>query len=75
VYGNRIVYGSGNYDVARDADALIILTEWSEFRSPDFDRLKSLLKEPVIFDGRNILQVEDVLKLGFTYYSVGRPIG
>ncbi len=73
-YGDRIEYGEGMYETISDADALLILTEWSEFRSPDFNRLKAGLKEPVIFDGRNLLHGADVVQLGFKYSSVGRPI-
>ena len=72
-YGDRIEYGDGMYPTVEGADALLILTEWSEFRSPDFDRMKGGLKEPVIFDGRNLLHGPEVLELGFSYYSVGRP--
>lgn len=72
-YGNRIEYGAGMYPTAAGADALLILTEWSEFRSPDFPRLKESLVEPVIFDGRNLLNGPDVREMGFSYYSVGRP--
>ncbi len=72
-YGNRIEYGAGMYPTAAGADALLILTEWSEFRSPDFPRLKESLVEPVIFDGRNLLNGPDVRAMGFSYYSVGRP--
>lgn len=73
-YGDRIEYAEdGMYATLDGADALIILTEWSEFRSPDFNRLKERLKAPVIFDGRNLLHGPEVKGLGFDYYSVGRP--
>ena len=55
------------------ADALIILTEWNEFKTPDFDFIKSTLKLPIIFDGRNLYQVSQMIHLGFQYYSMGRP--
>jgi UDPglucose 6-dehydrogenase len=58
---------------AAAADALLIVTEWNEFRDPDFEHLKKLLKEPVIFDGRNVYELETVRAHGFTYYSIGRP--
>lgn len=74
-YGDRIEYGDGMYDALEGADALIILTEWSEFRKPDFRQLMSKLAEPVIFDGRNLLSGPEVGERGFTYYSVGRPEG
>ncbi len=56
------------------ADALTIVTEWREFRSPDFDRLKASLKQPVIFDGRNIYDPQLMARFGFTYYGVGRGL-
>ena len=55
-----------------NADALLIATEWSAFRNPDFDKIKSKLKQPVIFDGRNIFELDQMLNLGFYYNSVGR---
>jgi UDPglucose 6-dehydrogenase len=60
------------YDAARGADALAIVTEWQEFRSPDFERLRELLKAPVIFDGRNLYDPAMVSRFGLTYYAVGR---
>ncbi len=56
------------------ADALAIVTEWQEFRSPDFDQLKAALKQPVIFDGRNLYNPELVQRAGFAYYGVGRGL-
>ena len=56
----------------KDADALVIMTEWKAFRSPDFDELKALLKEPVIFDGRNLYDPGFVKRFGLTYYEIGR---
>jgi len=58
--------------VARDSDALIIITEWDEFKHLDLQKVKSLLKSPVIIDGRNIYKVEDLRGMGFNYVSVGR---
>jgi UDPglucose 6-dehydrogenase len=69
----QITYGESNYDVLTGADALIVCTEWNEFRAPSFTRLKDQLKAPVIFDGRNIFGRKDMQTLGFTYYSIGRP--
>jgi len=60
------------YDAARGADALAIVTEWQEFRSPDFERLRTLLKTPVIFDGRNLYDPAMVARFGLTYYAIGR---
>ena len=74
VFGDSIRYGSEPYEVLKDADALAVLTEWHEFRRPDFDRVKSLLKQPVVFDGRNLFKPERMLEMGFDYTSVGRPI-
>jgi UDPglucose 6-dehydrogenase len=73
LYGGRLVYGASMYEAAREADALVIVTEWNEFRNPDFGRLKELLKEPVIFDGRNLFDPEEVIAKGFRYHSIGRP--
>jgi UDPglucose 6-dehydrogenase len=61
------------YEVAQGADGLIICTEWAEFSSPNFSRLKSLLQEPLIFDGRNLYARAEMAQHGFNYYSVGRP--
>ena len=60
------------YDAARGADALAIVTEWQEFRSPDFERLRELLKTPIIFDGRNLYDPAMVSRFGITYYAIGR---
>lgn len=72
VLGDRIAYVDNNYDAARDADALIIVTEWAQYRSPHFDQLKQLLKQPVIFDGRNLYRPERMRELGIMHYSIGR---
>ena len=65
-------YAQNQYDLLENADALLILTEWNEFRNPDFDIIKSLMTLPLIFDGRNIYDPEKMRKLGFSYYSIGR---
>ena len=75
VFADRIVYAPRNYDALPGASALLVLTEWNEFRRPDFQRIKELLKEPVIFDGRNIYDSRDLKELGFDYYSIGRKNG
>ena len=72
LFKGGITYTSRNYDALKGADALAILTEWQEFREPDFARMKKLLKNPVVFDGRNIYQPSQMKDLGFTYYSIGR---
>ncbi len=74
-YGDRIEYGANNYEVAAGADAVLILTEWNEFRSPDFPRLKELLHRPVVFDGRNLYDPAVMRQHGFIYYSIGRGRG
>jgi UDPglucose 6-dehydrogenase len=74
-YGDRIEYGSGNYEAAAGADAVLVLTEWNEFRSPDFERLKELLRQPVIFDGRNLYEPAVMQRHGFIHYSIGRARG
>ncbi|AFH49114.1 UDP-glucose 6-dehydrogenase [Ignavibacterium album JCM 16511] len=71
---DKIEYADNMYDALPDADALLIFTEWNEFRNPDFTKVKSLLKEPLIFDGRNVYDLDDMEELGFTYYSIGRKI-
>jgi UDPglucose 6-dehydrogenase len=75
VFGDRIRYAARNYDALKGAAALLILTEWNEFRRPNFQRIKQLLKTPVVFDGRNIYDPADLRKLGFKYYSIGRNHG
>jgi UDPglucose 6-dehydrogenase len=72
IFGNRISLCERSYDALSGADALAIVTEWNEFREPDFDRMRSLLKSPVVFDGRNIYSPEHMRALGFTYFSFGR---
>lgn len=70
--GDRITYEPNNYECAKGADALALVTEWREFRRPDFERLKGLLKQPVIFDGRNIWSPTELRGAGFKYYGMGR---
>jgi UDPglucose 6-dehydrogenase len=72
VFGDRIEYCTNEYEAVSGADALAIITEWNEFRTPDFERLKSTMKAPVIFDGRNIYDVKTVRDYGFYYDSIGR---
>jgi UDPglucose 6-dehydrogenase len=73
VFGDSIIYESEPYAVLNGADALAILTEWHEFRRPDFEKVKALLNEPVVFDGRNLFKPERMAEMGFEYTSVGRP--
>ncbi len=73
VLGARIQYCTSPYAVLKDADALILVTEWNEFRNPDFARIARALKTPVIFDGRNQYELDEMRERGFTYFSIGRP--
>ena len=72
IFKNKINYLQDDYETLRGADALAVVTEWSEFRNPDFKKMKKLMKKPVIFDGRNIYTTEELRKLGFVYYGIGR---
>lgn len=72
ILGERIEYYENQYDALNGSDGLIIATEWNEFRRPDFSRIKKLLNAPVIFDGRNIYEVDKMKEMGFSYYSIGR---
>ena len=71
-FGDRVSYHRLNYEALEGADALIIVTEWNEFRRPDFARMKQLLKAPVIFDGRNLYEPEQMAEEGIAYFSMGR---
>ncbi len=73
IFGDRISYHRMNYDTLQDADALLIVTEWNEFRRPDFKRMRELMKSPIIFDGRNLYEPAGMQHEGFTYYPIGRP--
>ncbi|MGZ4057056.1 MAG: UDP-glucose dehydrogenase family protein, partial [Bacteroidia bacterium] len=70
--GNKITYAIDEYDALRNADALLIATEWSLFRTPDFEKVSSLLKNKVIFDGRNLYGIDQMKELGYFYSSIGR---
>ena len=71
-FGKTVKLCDSNYDALKGADALVLLTEWNEFRRPDFDRIKSLLREAVVFDGRNIYDPRVMRDKGFVYYGIGR---
>jgi UDPglucose 6-dehydrogenase len=73
IFGERVTYHRLNYEALEGAEALVVVTEWNEFRRPDFARMKGLMKTPVIFDGRNVYEPAQMEQLGFTYYSMGRP--
>ncbi|HZS61902.1 MAG TPA: UDP-glucose/GDP-mannose dehydrogenase family protein [Gemmatimonadaceae bacterium] len=70
--GEKIMYADSNYDAATGADALIVVTDWNEYRHPDFRRIKQALKRPVLIDGRNLYDPQQMRSLGFTYDSIGR---
>jgi UDPglucose 6-dehydrogenase len=72
IFGNKVAFAAGNYDALKGADCLAIVTEWNEFRRPDFDRMRKAMRSPVIFDGRNLFTPEQMREHGFTYYSIGR---
>jgi UDPglucose 6-dehydrogenase len=72
IFGSRIAVCEKSYEALIGADALAIVTEWNEFREPDFERMRRLLGAPVVFDGRNIYSPEHMRALGFTYFSIGR---
>ena len=73
--GKRVTYAGHGFDALAGADALAIVTEWLEYRNPDFARIKQLLKRPLIVDGRNLYDPQRLGRLGFTYDSIGRPLG
>lgn len=70
--GDKISYAENEYGALKDADALVICTEWGIFRNPDFVKVKSLMKDAVIFDGRNLFEIDEMTQLGFYYNSIGR---
>jgi UDPglucose 6-dehydrogenase len=72
IFGSKVTYAAKSYDALKGADALVIVTEWHEFREPDFDRMRKLMRTPVIFDGRNSYNPQQMKAHGFTYSSIGR---
>jgi UDPglucose 6-dehydrogenase len=72
IFGDDIEYAQSDYECLRDADALAIVTDWNEFRRPDFDKIRGLMKRPLIFDGRNLFDPERMKSKGFEYISIGR---
>lgn len=72
LFGEKLSYAESMYGALENADALLICTEWSIFRTPNYEKLKQLLKQAVIFDGRNLYNLEDMEAEGITYYSIGR---
>jgi len=71
IFGKKITYGRKNYEILKGADALLLITEWSEFREPDFGKIHSLMRTPVIFDGRNIYNPKKLKDMGFQYFGIG----
>ena len=74
LFGDKIAYAENQYDALQGADALIIATEWNEFRTPDFLKIVSSMKKKAVFDGRNLFDTTAIRELGFYYESIGRPI-
>ncbi len=74
ILGDSVTYSKNPYEAIENADALLIVTEWPQFRTPDFERMESLLKNKVIFDGRNLYEMAQMKELGYTYYSIGRGV-
>jgi len=72
IFGSKVTLATRSYDALKGADCLVIVTEWSEFRRPDFEKMRKLMRSPIIFDGRNLFTPEQMKQSGFTYYSVGR---
>jgi UDPglucose 6-dehydrogenase len=73
VLGDRVVYAGSAHEALEGADALVVITEWNEFRFPDFERMRRALKSPVVFDGRNLYDPRAMAELGYEYFSIGRP--
>ena len=74
VLGDSVRFASSVYDAVEGADAMVLVTEWTEFREPDFPRMSEIMKTPVIFDGRNVFNPVKLRKMGFTYYGIGRNV-
>jgi UDPglucose 6-dehydrogenase len=72
VFGDRITYCERDYDAVKDADALVVMTDWLEYRNPNFQRMQELMKTPVVFDARNLYESSRMRELGYTYYPLGR---
>jgi UDPglucose 6-dehydrogenase len=72
IFGSKVEFAKSGYEALKGADALVVATEWNEFREPDFGRMKKLMREPVIFDGRNVYTPGAIRAQGFTYFSIGR---
>jgi UDPglucose 6-dehydrogenase len=73
IFGSKVHFAENGYAALTGADALAIVTEWNEFREPDYGRMRKLMRSPAIFDGRNIYNPESMRSQGFQYFSMGRP--
>jgi UDPglucose 6-dehydrogenase len=71
--GSRVTFAPSSYDALTGADALVVVTDWNEYRHPNFARIKEALKRPIIVDGRNLYALHRMTEMGFTYHSIGRP--
>ena len=74
IFGNRLEYAATPEDALQQVAALVVMTEWGEFRHPDFDVMREKMQEPIIFDGRNLYEPSQMKEAGFVYYSIGRPM-
>jgi UDPglucose 6-dehydrogenase len=74
IFKDKVYYGKNQYDVLRNTDALVICTEWEVFKKPDFNKIKSLMNDAVIFDGRNLFDIDEMTEKGFYYSSIGRKL-
>ena len=73
IFGSKVTFAENGYAALKGADALAVVTEWNEFREPDFQRIRKMLGSPVVFDGRNLYNPDQMRAHGFTYFSIGRP--
>ena len=72
IFADKIIYSENTYSTVENADAILLLTEWNEFRIPDFDKIKNLVKQPIIFDGRNQFNPKTMKESGFEYFCIGK---
>jgi UDPglucose 6-dehydrogenase len=72
--GDRVEFAASSYEALVGADALVVVTDWNEYRHPDFGRIKEALRRPVVVDGRNLYSIEKMRALGFAYASIGRAV-
>ena len=72
IFGDRLMYAADPYSAAHGVDALLVLTEWLVYRNPDFDRVRNLVRRPLLIDGRNLYDPDRMASLGFDYHGIGR---